>query len=115
VTPLQFLLDVMRDPKAPTDLRIASRLSRTFAILVEALRRLRSGGSQTIRIERVDVRDGGQAIIGNVKQEGRRRRMSLQSGAAAGGVSDNADWSKSAPATPSAGGPKATFRSRIIP
>ena len=49
----------------------ASRLSRTFAILVETLRRLRSGGSQTIRIERVDVRDGGQAIIGNVKQEGR--------------------------------------------
>jgi len=49
----------------------ASRLSRTFAILVESLRRLRSGGSQVIRIERVDVRDGGQAIIGNVKQEGR--------------------------------------------
>jgi hypothetical protein len=48
----------------------ASRLSRTFAILVETLRRLRGGGSQTIRIERVDVRDGGQAIIGNVKQEG---------------------------------------------
>jgi hypothetical protein len=47
----------------------ASRLSRTFATLVETLRRLRSGGSQTIRIERVDVRDGGQAVIGNVKQE----------------------------------------------
>jgi hypothetical protein len=47
-----------------------SRLSRTFAILVETLRRLRSGGSQVIRIERVDVRDGGQAIIGNVKKEG---------------------------------------------
>ena len=46
-----------------------SRLSRTFAILVETLRRLRTGGSQVIRIERVDIRDGGQAIIGNVKQE----------------------------------------------
>jgi hypothetical protein len=34
---------------------------------------------------------------------------------AAGGVSDNADWSKSAPATLSAGGPEATFRSsRLI-
>ena len=43
----------------------ASRLSRTFAILVETLRRLRSGGSQVIRIERVDVREGGQAVIGN--------------------------------------------------
>jgi hypothetical protein len=44
-----------------------SRLSRTFAILVETLRRLRAGGSQIIRIERVDVRDGGQAVIGNLK------------------------------------------------
>jgi hypothetical protein len=47
----------------------ASRLSRTLAILVETLRRLRSGGSHVIRIERVDVRDGGQAIIGNLKQK----------------------------------------------
>jgi hypothetical protein len=47
----------------------ASRLSRTFAILVETLRRLRTGSSQVIRIERVDIRDGAQAIIGNVKQE----------------------------------------------
>jgi hypothetical protein len=49
-----------------------SRLSRTFAILVETLRRLRSGGSQVIRIERVDVREGGQAVIGNIKQESSR-------------------------------------------
>ena len=47
----------------------ASRLSRTFTTLVETLRRLRSGGSQVIRIERVDVRDGGQAVIGNVKSD----------------------------------------------
>ena len=33
----------------------------------------------------------------------------------AGGVSDQAGWSKSAPTNPSAGGPEATFRSRIIP
>src|SRR3954454_12616714 len=44
-----------------------SRLSRTFAILVETLRRLRNGGSQVIRIERVEVKDGGQAMIGNLK------------------------------------------------
>src|SRR5258705_5009308 len=47
----------------------ASRVSRTFATLVETLRRLRSGGSQVIRIERVDVRDGGQAVIGEVKSD----------------------------------------------
>lgn len=44
----------------------ASRLSRSFAILVETLRRLRNGSSQVIRIERVDIRDGGQAVIGNI-------------------------------------------------
>jgi hypothetical protein len=48
----------------------ASRLSRSFAVLVEMLRRLRTGGSQIIRVERVEVRDGGQAIIGNVRKEG---------------------------------------------
>jgi hypothetical protein len=37
-----------------------SRLSRTLAILVETLRQLRSGGSQLIRIERVEVKDGGR-------------------------------------------------------
>jgi len=46
-----------------------SRLSRTFAILVETLRWRRSGGSQVIRIERVDVREGGQAVIGNIRQK----------------------------------------------
>jgi hypothetical protein len=45
-----------------------SRLSRAFSTLVETLRRLRSGGShQVIRIERVEVKDGGQAVIGNLK------------------------------------------------
>lgn len=48
----------------------ASRLSRTFAILVETLRRLRSGGSQVIRIERVEVKEGGQAVIGNINKSG---------------------------------------------
>ena len=47
-----------------------SRLSRTFAILVETLRRLRNGNSQVIRIERIDVRDGSQAVIGNIGQSG---------------------------------------------
>jgi hypothetical protein len=48
----------------------ASRLSRSFAILVETLRRLRSGGSQVIRIERVEVKGGGQAVIGNIQKSG---------------------------------------------
>jgi hypothetical protein len=42
----------------------AARLLKAYAGQVEALRRLRHGGEQVIRIERVDVRDGGQAIVG---------------------------------------------------
>lgn len=45
----------------------ASRLLRVHAEQVEVLRRLRRGPDQVIRIERVDVHDGGQAIVGGVK------------------------------------------------
>ena len=48
----------------------ASRLSRTLAILAETLRRLRSSSSQIIQIERVNVWDGCQAVIGNIKHGG---------------------------------------------
>ena len=47
----------------------AARLLRAYATQVEALRRLRNGGSQTVRVEHVHVNDGGQAIIGNVSSE----------------------------------------------
>jgi len=45
----------------------ATRLLKAFATQVEALRRLRNGGSQFVRVEHVHVNDGGQAVIGNVK------------------------------------------------
>jgi hypothetical protein len=44
----------------------AARLLKAYTHQVETLRRLRHGGAQAIRIERADVNDGGQAIIGNV-------------------------------------------------
>ena len=44
----------------------AARLLRAYATQVEALRRLRNGGSQTVRVEHVHVNEGGQAVIGNV-------------------------------------------------
>jgi hypothetical protein len=44
----------------------AARLLRAYTHQLGTLRRLRHGGEQLIRIERVDVNDGGQAIIGNV-------------------------------------------------
>jgi hypothetical protein len=47
----------------------AARLLRAYATQVEALRRLRHGGSQTLRVEHVHVNEGGQALIGNVSSE----------------------------------------------
>jgi hypothetical protein len=45
----------------------AERLLRAYATQLEALRRRRHGGSQTLRVEHVHVNEGGQARIGNVK------------------------------------------------
>ncbi len=45
----------------------ASKLSRTFAALVEALNRHRGKGQQKVTVEHVHVHKGGQAIVGNVE------------------------------------------------
>ena len=47
-----------------------SKLLRAFAIQVETLRRLRGGGTQVIRVERFEVSDSAQAIIGNISSQG---------------------------------------------
>jgi hypothetical protein len=47
----------------------AARLLRAHDTQVEALRRLRPWGSQTLRVEHVHVNEGGQALIGNVSSE----------------------------------------------
>jgi hypothetical protein len=44
----------------------AARLLKAYAMQMEVLRRLRTGGQQVVRVERVHVSDGGQAVIGNV-------------------------------------------------
>ena len=48
----------------------AARPMRAYSVQVEALRRLRHGGDQYVRVEHVHVNDGGQAVIGNVKTAG---------------------------------------------
>ena len=53
------------------NLNAASKLSRTYAALLEALNRHRGKGRQVIRIERVTVEAGGQAIVGAVPEWGR--------------------------------------------
>jgi hypothetical protein len=44
---------------------------KSFTMHVEVFRRLRNGGQQFVRVEHVHVNDGGQAVIGNVKQPDR--------------------------------------------
>jgi hypothetical protein len=48
----------------------ASRLLRAYTAQVETLHRLRHGGSQFVRVEHVQVNEGGQALIGNVRKDG---------------------------------------------
>ena len=43
-----------------------TKLSRTFTVQVDALKRHRSKGQQVVRVERVNVEPGGQAIVGEV-------------------------------------------------
>jgi hypothetical protein len=47
----------------------AARLLRAYAMQVEALRRLRRGGQQHVRVEHVHISDGGQAIVGVINPE----------------------------------------------
>lgn len=46
------------------------RLQKTFLAQIEALKRYRSSGKQTIVVERVSVSQGGQAVIGSSIRHG---------------------------------------------
>jgi hypothetical protein len=50
-----------------------NKLARTFAAQVEALKRHRSAGEQTIKVEHVTVNEGGQAVVGIVHPQGGER------------------------------------------
>lgn len=51
--------------------RIFNKLTRTFTTQMEALRKHRHGGKQTMTVQHVNVSDGGRAIVGNVDSGGR--------------------------------------------
>jgi hypothetical protein len=53
--------------------RALNKLTRTFATQMETLKRYRSKGQQVVRVERVTVHEGGQAIVGAVSHGGRGR------------------------------------------
>lgn len=46
-----------------------NKLARTFAAQLEALKRYRHKGEQTITVQHVTVNEGGQAIVGTVRPE----------------------------------------------
>ena len=48
-----------------------TKLTRTFTAQMEALRKHRTGGTQTVVVQHVNIADGGQAIVGNVQTGGR--------------------------------------------
>ena len=43
-----------------------NKTARTFAAQMDTIKRYRSKGQQVVRVERVTVEEGGQAIVGNV-------------------------------------------------
>ena len=47
-----------------------TKLLRTFTNQMEALRKYRNGGQQTVTVQHVQVNEGGQAIVGNVDRGG---------------------------------------------
>jgi hypothetical protein len=65
-TRYQFVLSIGRD-----NLSQANKLSRTYAVLLDALNRPRGkGGQQKVTVEHVHVHEGAQAIVGNVESRG---------------------------------------------
>jgi len=68
------LARVQTIPQRDSAERAFNKLARTFAAQVEALKRYRSRGDQTVRVEHVTVNEGGQAIVGNVRHGGGRNR-----------------------------------------
>lgn len=65
-----LMADASHDARLELHERIVTKLSRTFTAQMEALRKHRNGGKQTVTVQHVSVQDGGQAIVGNVTKGG---------------------------------------------
>lgn len=50
--------------------RALNKLTRSFTAQMDTLKRYRSKGQQTVRVERVTVEDGGRAVVGSVTHGG---------------------------------------------
>jgi len=47
-----------------------TKMTRTYVAQLEALKKHRAKASQIVRVERVEVKEGGQAILGDVSHGG---------------------------------------------
>lgn len=54
-------------PQQDSAERALNKLGRTFTSQMDTLKRYRSKGQQTVRVERVTVQGGGQAVVGNIE------------------------------------------------
>jgi len=68
----RHLAHVENIPQQDSAERAFNKLTRTFAMQMEALKRYRSGAEQKVTLQHVSVAEGGQAIIGNVTQAPRK-------------------------------------------
>ncbi len=50
--------------------RALNKLTRSYAVQMDTLKRYRSKGQQVVRVERVTVENGAQAVVGNVTHRG---------------------------------------------
>jgi hypothetical protein len=62
------LAHVENIPQQDSAERAFNKLTRTFALQMETLKRYRTGGEQKVTVQHVTVGEGGQAIVGNVTQ-----------------------------------------------
>jgi hypothetical protein len=66
------------------NLNFANKLSRTYALHMEALDKHRGKGQQKVMVEHVHVHQGGQAIVGNVATGGSTQNLEKQPHAQSG-------------------------------
>lgn len=64
------LTQATNTPQQDSAERAYNKLTRSYAAQMDTLKRYRSKGQQLVRVERVTVESGAQAIVGNVAHQG---------------------------------------------
>lgn len=68
----QRMLDASMATVREAHERSVTRLSRTYIAQLDALKKYRAKAQQVVRVERVTVNEGGQAVVGDVAYGGGR-------------------------------------------